>query len=72
MTQAIEENVVVITGASNEVGHATARPLAHKGAKLALGVAAQIGGRWSPVADEPSHIHIPRPSRVMRSNVDGR
>jgi NADP-dependent 3-hydroxy acid dehydrogenase YdfG len=72
MTHAIKDKVVVITGPSNQVEEATARPLAQNGTRLVLGAAAQTSERWSYVADEPSHIHIPRPSRVMRTEVAGR
>jgi NADP-dependent 3-hydroxy acid dehydrogenase YdfG len=37
MTNGIEGKIVVITGASSGLGEATARHLAHAGAKLVLG-----------------------------------
>jgi NADP-dependent 3-hydroxy acid dehydrogenase YdfG len=37
MTQGIKDKVVIITGASSDLGEATARRLAHDGAKLVLG-----------------------------------
>jgi NADP-dependent 3-hydroxy acid dehydrogenase YdfG len=37
MTESIEGKVVVITGASSGLGEATARHLAHHGARLVLG-----------------------------------
>jgi hypothetical protein len=72
MTQAIKHNADLITAVSNAVDEASARPLAQRGTRLVAGAAVQISGRWVYVADELSHFHIHRPSRVMRGEVDGR
>lgn len=52
MTHAIEGKVVVITGASSGLGEATARHLAHHGAKLVLG--ARRIDRLNKLAEELS------------------